>query len=349
MDGALPKNTLELLFDYIHQNQKDIISRILLDARTEYTGYATKLNSEEKRKVSYIQSLLDYCEAERWMQARNLLEPAEQEYYRYFYRNIQSAKNRVPTDLSLMKPSSQSKRVAFSDQRRESQSERSKVEPPKQNRRRGVETDMSDLRTPQRIAEKFSELFKNEWCDAMEELEQFKIFEPNAASCLLRIVLDAYRVCTMEADSQIAKLEDAAASILMEGVNRMVGKQHGNKSCLIEYRRGLANICVERLQETFIRRYLPEIIRTVGVYQNLRTHGAVLRYTNQCVTICWAMAVLDPQVYMVDDRDSGRGLLNTELYNTFTKEGPSLWYYVWPPLKVQKGGLILVKGAAQGR
>ncbi|WAQ97968.1 hypothetical protein MAR_022341 [Mya arenaria] len=330
MDGALPKNTLELLFDYIHQNQKDIISRILLDARTEYTGYATKLNSEEKRKVSYIQSLLDYCEAERWMQARNLLEPAEQEYYRYFYRNIQSAKNRT-------------------NEGSRSQRDRKLSRPPKQNRRRGVETDMSDLRTPQRIAEKFSELFKNEWCDAMEELEQFKIFEPNAASCLLRIVLDAYRVCTMEADSQIAKLEDAAASILMEGVNRMVGKQHGNKSCLIEYRRGLANICVERLQETFIRRYLPEIIRTVGVYQNLRTHGAVLRYTNQCVTICWAMAVLDPQVYMVDDRDSGRGLLNTELYNTFTKEGPSLWYYVWPPLKVQKGGLILVKGAAQGR
>ena len=102
------------------------------------------------------------------------------------------------------------------------------------------------------------------------------------------------------------------------------------------------------LSQTFRRRYLPEIIRSIGIYQNLRTHGAVLHYVNQCVTICWAMAVIDPQVHMVDDRDS-QGLFNPQMYSPYTKTGPSVWFYVWPPLKVHRDGALLCKGLAQGR
>ena len=48
---------------------------------------------------------------------------------------------------------------------------------------------MSDLSSPQKIAEKFAALFKDEWHDAIEELEQLRIYEEKAAECLLRIVL----------------------------------------------------------------------------------------------------------------------------------------------------------------
>jgi len=41
-------------------------------------------------KVNYISSLLDYCAKEKWQQVRSLLEPAEEEYYKYFYRKIHS-------------------------------------------------------------------------------------------------------------------------------------------------------------------------------------------------------------------------------------------------------------------
>lgn len=57
---------------------------------------------------------------------------------------------------------------------------------------RNLVTDISDLSTTTRIAEKYSELFKNEWKDAVEELEQLKIYEMNAAVCLFRIVVVGY-------------------------------------------------------------------------------------------------------------------------------------------------------------
>jgi len=47
---------------------------------------------------------------------------------------------------------------------------------------------MSNLTTAAIIAEKFGELFKNEWKEAMDELEQFKTSELNVAICLFRIV-----------------------------------------------------------------------------------------------------------------------------------------------------------------
>ncbi|XP_052282777.1 uncharacterized protein LOC127879768 [Dreissena polymorpha] len=371
MEVGTVKNTLEILFDRLHHNQHLFIPRILPDARGVYAEYIGTLAREEKRKVNYIKALLEYCEAERWMQARSLLEPAEEEYNKYFFRKIRSTtpSHQVPNYIKTHRPSEvllgslsgpnsrgvsrRSNRApskgGSQGSRKGSKMERPSSEPPKSRKAYGKQTDMSDLSSPQKIAEKFAALFKDEWHDAIEELEQLRIYEEKAAECLLRIVLDAYRVCAVEADTQIAKLEEAATSILMEGVSHPVAHIKGRRSLLLEYRRGVAEVCLERMKETFRRRYLPEIIRSVGVYQNIRTHGPVLLFANQCVAICWGMVILDPQVYLVDDRDSGQAMFNSEMYNAFTKEGPSLWYYVWPPLRNHKGGLLLSKGVAQGR
>lgn len=218
----------------------------------------------------------------------------------------------------------------------------------KATKKSGAVTDLSDVSNMKKITEKFGEIYKNEWPEALDELESLRIYEKNAINCLLRIVLDAYKVCSIEADTQIAKLEDSAQNIMLEGSTKNVGKIRGHRSFLLEYRRGIAQVCVERLQEAFQRRYLPEIIRSVGVYQNIRSHGAVHRYTNQCVAICWAMSVLDPQMYVVDDRDR-QGMFDKEQYDKYTEAGQSVAFYVWPPLKTQKGGKLLSKGIAQGR
>ncbi|XP_045204355.2 uncharacterized protein LOC123557137 [Mercenaria mercenaria] len=357
---ALTKGALELLFDRLHHNQNKYIPGILQDAIDEYRMLAAELDREERRKVNYIRSMIEYCSAARWGLARNQLEPAEEEYYRYFFRKLTQAKRikRSPVALLSGLPS---------DQRRESKS----LDPRKLNTRQSSgthalqkvaatrpasetiqkstrkSTDLSDLSTIQKITQKFEEIYKNEWADALDELEHFKINERDAITCLLKVVLDAYRVCTVEADSQIAKLENAASSILLEGVNSYGEKPEGRRSYLMEYRRGIAYVCGERLQETFIRRYLPEIIRSIGVYQKVRIHGPVHKYASQCVAICWAMAIIDPQVYVVDDRDKPR-LFNRELYKTYSNSGLSVDYYVWPPLFSHKGGKLLSKGIAQG-
>ena len=75
--------------------------------------------------------------------------------------------------------------------------------------------------------------------------------------------------------------------------------------------------------------------------------GSVYSYANQCVAICWAMAVQDPQLYLVDDRNKQR-LFNKELYDAYTRPGQSVHFFVWPPLFTSKTGKILSKGIAQG-
>lgn len=365
------KGALELLFDRLHRQQHQLIPNILRDAIDEYRMLLGELDREEKRKVNFIKSLLDYCHSERWVQARTQLEPAEEEYYRFFFRKLSKIDNMkkrsplilypdLPTDRSVRRGSSKSEPPNKSSrpssytnivekQERNGRADRPQSEIVTNFKKKAERvTDLSDLSSMSKIAQKFGEIYRNEWQDALDELEALRIYEKNAISCLLKIVLDAYKVCSIEADTQISKLEDAAQNIMLEGTTRHAEKIRGHRSYLIQYRKEIALICLERLQETFHRRYLPEIIRSVGVYQNIRSHGAVHRYTNHCVAICWAMSVQDPQMYVVDDRDR-MGMFNKEVYDEYADKGQTVALYVWPPLKTHKGGKLLTKGVAQGR
>ena len=50
-------------------------------------------------------------------------------------------------------------------------------------------TDLSDVNRPTKIAEKFSELYDNEWTDAFEALtSQYHMSEKEAVDTLLRIL-----------------------------------------------------------------------------------------------------------------------------------------------------------------
>lgn len=89
---ASAKSALELLFDRLHHSQHHFIPEILQDVIDEYRVMIGELDKDERRKVNYIKSMIDYCNAENWVFARNQLEPAEEEYYRYFFRKISPAK-----------------------------------------------------------------------------------------------------------------------------------------------------------------------------------------------------------------------------------------------------------------
>ncbi|KAL4229697.1 hypothetical protein ACF0H5_010085 [Mactra antiquata] len=339
-------NTLELLFTKLHEGDYDSVTNLIPDAVREYKRVLVELNRGERMKVNYIKSLLDYCNSGRWEMVSHQLSPAEEEYYRYFYRK-NTPKSRRPAKVEF---DLRNDNDTEHDQRRSRQASRhsdderptSERTPRKTSR---VSTDMSDLSTAANIVNKFGELYKNEWRDALDELEKLKVNEIDAITGLLRILMDAYKYCTVEADSQLSKLEQAILNIMMEGVS-ISPKFDGDKSYLSAYRKGMACVCLHRLQESFKRRYLPEIIRSVGIYQNLLLHGPVHKYAEQCVAISWAMGVLDPQIFLVDDR-SKHGAFNKEMYNEYKTPGQSVAFYVWPPLQTSKFGKLLSKGIAQ--
>ena len=49
-------------------------------------------------------------------------------------------------------------------------------------------TDLSDPNRPMKIAEKFTEMYDNDWTDSMEALEDLKIQEEKCVEILLHLV-----------------------------------------------------------------------------------------------------------------------------------------------------------------
>jgi hypothetical protein len=86
----LTRGKLETLFDFLRYRQYDDVHKILDDASDEYRQLFRELNREEKRKVNYVMSMIDYCRTGKWILAGNQLGPAEEEYYKYFYRKRSS-------------------------------------------------------------------------------------------------------------------------------------------------------------------------------------------------------------------------------------------------------------------
>uniref|UniRef100_K1R1C4 Mitochondria-eating protein C-terminal domain-containing protein n=1 Tax=Magallana gigas TaxID=29159 RepID=K1R1C4_MAGGI len=70
-------------------------------------------------------------------------------------------------------------------------------------------TDLSDSNRPTKIAEKYNELYDNEWTDALEELTEERYLEEVAISELLACVQAAYSFCQKAASNQIENLRRA--------------------------------------------------------------------------------------------------------------------------------------------
>lgn len=74
-------------------------------------------------------------------------------------------------------------------------------------------TDLSDTNRPTRIAEKFSELYDNEWTDAFEALtSQYHMSEREAVDLLLRILKVHVQSC-FETFDKFNKFEDQFVGI----------------------------------------------------------------------------------------------------------------------------------------
>lgn len=80
------KHVLELLFKKLKHNDFESVTNMVPDAKREFQSLSKKLNREEKLKVNFVPSLLDYCHAGRWEMALHQLDPATEEFYRYFFR-----------------------------------------------------------------------------------------------------------------------------------------------------------------------------------------------------------------------------------------------------------------------
>ncbi|KAL5012617.1 hypothetical protein ScPMuIL_011168 [Solemya velum] len=195
--------------------------------------------------------------------------------------------------------------------------------------------DLSDQNRATKLAEKFSELYDNEWTEAMEILEKSND-EERAITILLTVAKESFKYCKTTSEEQMQNLEQ---HLITPGSKRGSGDMtKENKKLLKDCRKASSIEAIDSIQKGFMASLK---INRLGTYT---TH--IDQYVLKCVELFWLMCVQDPPVTLGPDPEVG-DKFDLMYYRYYTATGSTVKYVVWPPLLLYDGGPILSKGVAQ--
>ncbi|XP_053394457.1 uncharacterized protein LOC128555630 isoform X1 [Mercenaria mercenaria] len=214
--------------------------------------------------------------------------------------------------------------------------------------------DLSDTNRPTKIAERFSELYDNEWTEAFEEISNKKNWiEKKTIEYLLSVVKEAYQFCTNAAESQINQIINRFNEILEFGpdnYNKETSKSQPNRCSedgrhlIVQYRKGIANIALQRLNRVFVE----DIVHSKNTRHQLPARlKAVDLFATKALELTWWMCVQDPPIYLCPTPENENEEFDKSLYKAYTKSGITPDFFVWPALRLYKEGGILAKGVVQ--
>ncbi|KAK3607022.1 hypothetical protein CHS0354_020447 [Potamilus streckersoni] len=205
--------------------------------------------------------------------------------------------------------------------------------------------DLADNNRPTKLAERFSELYSNEYTEAFEELERKQIREQDIIQILLNIVTNAYIYCQNKASEEYICLK-----VQVKGDFRQKGYSsdkveafwRGHAAKLLK-ERGLkmkTNICENFIREE-LHKSLPPPLNKLG--------KKLSAFVSSSVEIVWFMSIQDPPLCLqwIEDKDN-QTEFDTDKYRFYTTSGKYVEYCVWPLLLLYDKGPILAKGIAQG-
>ncbi|XP_078323579.1 uncharacterized protein LOC111126873 isoform X3 [Crassostrea virginica] len=194
--------------------------------------------------------------------------------------------------------------------------------------------DLSDKNRPTNLAENFSELYDNEWTDALEELlDQGKKSEEEGIKVLLDILKDAYEFSSNQSTTFYSYMSKGLNGIGLKD-EKVKNWPIGVSKQIKDVRKSISVFVAGSLSKEFI------------TSQNQGYAEATKKYAKACASLCWFMCVQDPPVFI--EAKTPKGAFNKDLYRAYTKSGQYYAFLVWPPLYLYKGGQLLGKGIAQG-
>ncbi|XP_060582833.1 uveal autoantigen with coiled-coil domains and ankyrin repeats-like [Ruditapes philippinarum] len=198
--------------------------------------------------------------------------------------------------------------------------------------------DLSDRNRPTKLAEKFAELYDNQWTDAFDVLEKHYQNEEYVIEALLQILQDIMTFCWEKANTQMKNL---GLELKLAGRDDKGDITVDVRKLLKECRKVVGLTTVGNLQ----RMYQSHLEQCPN--KQVKAALKVGKFTAECVEICWFMVIQDPPVVFAPLLSRGENF-NNDYYKPYTISGPKVDYAVWPPLLLHEGGPILAKGVAQG-
>ncbi|XP_060585554.1 uncharacterized protein LOC132741416 [Ruditapes philippinarum] len=221
--------------------------------------------------------------------------------------------------------------------------------------------DLSDPNRPTKIAERFSELYDNEWTEAFEELSKRSRKESEAIEILLTVVTEAYKFCTVEAEIQIKDITKHWNAIFEIGPDKYknevfiplynkfqipssksLNASKDGESLIIQYRKKIASKALQRLKMEFTKRKMTHI---TGKAKLPAAPEAFTKYAQKAVELTWWMCVQDPPIFLCPPTEDE--VFDKNLYKAYTKTGTKPQFFVWPALRLHEKGGVLIKGVVQ--
>ncbi|CAG2213643.1 unnamed protein product [Mytilus edulis] len=190
--------------------------------------------------------------------------------------------------------------------------------------------DLGDPNRPTQLGEKFSELYDNEWTDAMEELGNAGDEKSNITT-LRNIVEKSYDFGKNKSEKYAEGLESALLQISNSiEVTPTISKY------IKDHRKNTALLVVDSLFKSFL-----------SSHTEFNVGGKdVQTFIKKTLSLCWLMTIQDPPVILTTELS---GKFNTDLFRHYTKSGSNVDYVVWPVVFLHDGGPIICKGVAQGK
>ncbi|KAL3878813.1 hypothetical protein ACJMK2_031141 [Sinanodonta woodiana] len=206
--------------------------------------------------------------------------------------------------------------------------------------------DLSDSNRPTKLAERYSELYSNEYTDAFEELTTKQISERDIIQLLFIIVTNAYIYCQGKAKDESTRIKN---EVQIDFMKQGYGSENAEtiwKAQVAQHLKQRGLIIKDNICQNFIGEELPTFLRP----QLLPMGNKLSAYASSSVEIVWWMCVQDPPLCMKwTDNKNTKEEFDTSLYRFYTKSGRYVDYCVWPVLHLYDGGPVLTKGIAEGK
>lgn len=208
-------------------------------------------------------------------------------------------------------------------------------------------TDLSDPNRPLKLAEKVSELYDNEWTNAMENLENLDIQEEKGIKVLLKIIKSVFDTCVDFGDTHLESFPDLLAlppviyQLQKERVLSVKDMSSEMLKPMKDFRKSNAEHAISRLQKYIAAQ------RKSKLKINQKVYDSCKEYIEKCVELCWMMRIQDPPIYMEADYQTNSAFDSNKM-RSYTKAGKLVHFVVWPTFFLHKDGPLLAKGVVQG-
>ena len=217
-------------------------------------------------------------------------------------------------------------------------------------------TDLGDPNRPMKLAEKYGELYDNEWTDALDSTVEMKALYPDMKAAeieeviirhLYQLVMCCYRECLAMSKEQLKDVGNMIVNAL-----KINTKRHGrNIPCCREVsnirRQGAAEYADYLFQDKVI---VDKIVLSDWeyVHKSKELVGLLTEtpFFDKCVNLCWHMAIQDPVMHL-DEELTPDTAYDKNVYRDFVKSGDKVIFVVWPALFLHEGGPLLNKGVVQ--